>query len=171
MAEFNLEAFRANFKGGARSYLFYYIPNFPSGVSGMTADEVTYLVRTTSLPESTLEETIVNWQGYDFKFAAKHTFTDFTITFNVDRGAKVRKLFEDWIELIHNSETNVYAPLDTYMADQTVSLLDYDGSSVMKVKLYNAWVKTVGPITLDYAATDTAQFDVTFTYSHHKIDP
>ena len=170
MAEFNLEAFKANFKGGARSYLFYYIPNFPTGITGLSEDEVTYLVRTTTLPESTLEETIVNWQGFDFKFAAKHTFTDFTITFNVDRPAKVRKMYEDWIELIHNSETNVFASLDTYMTDQRIRLLDYDGTKVMDYILYNAWVKTVGPVTLDYAATDTAQFDVTFTYSHHKVE-
>ena len=171
MPGFNLESFKANFTGGARSYLFYYLPRFPGGIAigGMNEEKVTYLVRATSLPENTLEEGMVQWQGFDFKFATKHTYTDFTVTFNVDRKAQIRALFEAWINKIHNPETNVFAPLAEYLIDQRIQLLDYDGTAIQTYTLYNTWVKTVGPVTLDYSATDVAQFDVTFTYSHHAV--
>jgi hypothetical protein len=168
MAQFDIEAFRSSFKGGAKSYLFYYIPNMPAGITDLTRDDVTYLVRTTALPETTLEETIVNWQGMDFKFPAKSTFADFTVTFNVDVEAKVRKMFEEWTKLIHNPETNVYGSLEEIMRDQTLRLLDYSGNSIMEYKLMYAWPKTIGAVTLDYASTETAQFDVTFSYIYHK---
>lgn len=167
MPDFNIDNFKANFVGGARSYLFYYIPRFPGGINDITLDQTSYLVRTTTLPENTLEETIVNWQGFDFKFAAKNTYTDFTVTFNVDKKANVRKQFENWMKLIHNPETNEFGAIENYMVDQRVRLLDYDGSKVMDYILYNAWPKTIGAVTLDYASTDTAQFDLTFSYTHH----
>lgn len=172
MPNFNLENFKANFEGGARSYLFYYIPRFPGGVlqGGLTSEKTSYLVRTTSLPENTLEETIVNWQGMDFKFAAKHTYTDFTVTFNVDKDANILKTFESWIDIIHNPATNEYGNISSYMADQRLKLLDYNGDAVIDYVLYYAWPKTIGAVTLDYASTDTAQFDVTFSYQYHTYE-
>jgi hypothetical protein len=169
MPGFNIENFKANFEGGARSYLFYYIPRYPGGVSDGGQD-ITYLVRTTSLPETTLEETIVNWQGFDFKFAAKNTFADFVVTFNVDKDAKVRKLFENWMTKIHNPETNEFAKASEYMIAQRIQLLDYDGSVVMQYVLHHAWPKSITAITLDYASTEVAQFDVNFSYAYHTIE-
>lgn len=170
MPSFNLEAFKANFKGGARSYLFYFLPTFPSITSeGMSTESASYLVRMTSLPDNTLEEGIINWQGYDFKFATKHVFAPIEVEFNVDRNANIRKIFENWVNLIHNSETNEWAPLEEYMVDQTIMLLDYDGSSIVEYKLHHAWPSMLGPVTLDYASTETAIFTVTFTYAYYTI--
>jgi hypothetical protein len=170
--DFNIEAFKSRFSGGARGYLFYFLPRFPAGISvgGMDSDTVTYLVKTTSLPENTKDEGIIPWQGMDFKYASKSTFTDFTVNFNVDRKAKIRVLYENWMDLIHNPVTNEFSPIDVYMVDQRVQLLDYDGSPTVTYTLFNAWPKTLGPIELDYAGTEVAMFDVTFTYTHHKVE-
>lgn len=168
MPNFDIESFKANFKGGAKSYLFYFLPRFPSiNMEGLTDDKVTYLVRASSLPENTLEETIVNWQGFDFKLAAKNTYTDFTVTFNVDINANILKLYENWMNLIHDPVTNNFGAIDDYMVDQKIRLLDYNGNKLVDYKLYNAWPKTIAAVTLDYSSTDTAQFDLTFSYTHH----
>jgi hypothetical protein len=47
--------------------------------------------------------------------------------------------------------------------------LDLNGDKLLNVKLINAWPKSIGAITLDYSATDIAQFDVTFSYNQHVI--
>ena len=169
MPGFDIESFKANFEGGARSYLFYYRPNFPVGVSVTDTDKVTYLVRTASLPATNIEEGVMNWQGFDFKFGTKSTFEDMTITFSVDIKAKVRRVWEDWMKLIHNPLTNKFGRINSYMAlgDQRLQLLDYDGTPVMEYKLHLAWPKTVGAVTLDYASTEVAQFDVTLSYAYH----
>ena len=169
MPNFDIESFKSNFEGGARSYLFYFRPNFPSGVSVTSTDKVTYLVRTATLPATTLEEGIANWQGLDLKFATKSTFEDMTITFSVDIEAKVRKVWEDWMRLIHDPVTNRFGRLGDYLADQRLQLLDYDGTVVMEYILHMAWPKTVGSVTLDYASTEVAQFDVTLSYGYHTV--
>ena len=170
MPGFNLESFKSNFSGGARSYLFYFLPQFPASVGGgMSTEQASYLVRTTALPETTFEESIVAWQGFDFKFAGKHTFAPLEVEFNVDRKADIRMLFENWMNLIHNSQTNEWAPLEEYMVNQTILLLDYDGTPTMDYRLFYAWPSNVGPVTLDYQGTETAIFSVTFTYAYHTI--
>ena len=170
-SDFNLEAFKSNFGDGARGNLFYYIPNFPAGVAVESIDKKgKFLVKSTSLPDTTIEEVAVNWQGYDFKYAGKHTFSDFAVIFNVDLKAGIRLSFENWIsKKIHNTETNEYHKFEDYMKDQTLQLLGYDGTPIMTYKLYNAWPKALGAITLDYSASEIATFEVTFVYSHHII--
>ena len=156
------------FQGGQRAYLFLYEPDIPiaSAEKGMNK----YLVRTTTLPETTMEEIMVNWQGQDYKFAGKYTFTDFTVTFNVDIKASIRKQFEDWMNLVHSIKENTYSALDVYMQDQIISLLDYDGNKLQSYRLVGAWPKSVGSISLDYATNDVSQFDVTFSYQYHYIE-
>jgi len=163
---FDLESFTASFDGGARSYLFLYTPNVPNSIS-----DIKYLVRASSFPETTLEVIIAKWQGQDMKFAAKKTYTDWTITFNVDLNALIRQEFEEWTNSIHNTkkEVNQYFRPSQYYRDQDLSLLDLNGDKLLNVKLINAWPKSIGAITLDYSATDIAQFDVTFSYNQHVI--
>jgi hypothetical protein len=169
---FNLDTFKSNFQGGARSYLFMFSPQFPAGVSSIpAAPETKYLVRATSVPESTTEEIIVNWQGADRKLAGKQTFADWTITFNVDMQSTVRVAYEEWIKSIHNVDgDHKYGyPVD-YEMTQNLWMLNYDGSEhILDIELVDAFPKSVSAITLDYSAMDIAQFDVTFGYLYHRI--
>jgi hypothetical protein len=165
---FNIDKFRSNFQAGARQYLFYMRPNMP--VNGFDPNKSIYLVRSTNLPEATLEETMVNWQGYDYKMASKYTYADWEVTFNVDIQADIHKWFTKWMELTHNSETNVHGLPAEYMADQRVQLLDLNGDPIITYLLLGAWPGTVGAIDLDYSGTEVAQFPVTFKYQRHEIN-
>ena len=164
---FNLESFKGGFKGGARAYLFMYEPNL---VEGAYADGK-FLVKSTSLPETSIEEITVNWQGADFKMSGKQTFADWTISFNSDKAYALRKEFEKWMELIQNTgDSDIsYGSPEDYFANQTLMLLDYEGNQIDTLTLYDAWPKSVGAVTLDYSSQDISQFDVTFTYQYHKF--
>ena len=170
-ARFTIDGFKSNFRDGHRSNLWYFLPNFPADVvvGDMNNDRSTYLVKTTSLPASTLEEILLNWQGYDFPIGGKHTFTDIPVTFNTDHDALIRVNFENWINKIHNPVTNEYALLNEYMLDQRLQLLGYDGSPVLEFVLHDAWPREVAAATLDYTANEITQFDVTFRYAYHTI--
>jgi hypothetical protein len=170
MARFDIDSYRANFQGGARQYLFYFKPNFPGAVAGANPEIATFLVRATTLPETTSEEITLNWQGFDMKVAGKYTYADWTVTFNVDMDAKIEQMFHNWATLIHDPTTNVYSKPTDYFADQQIELLGIDGNPVMKYKLIGAWPKSIGQSTLDYSANDVLQFDVNFTYIYHTTD-
>lgn len=166
MAQFNIDAYRANFQGGARSYLFYYKPIFPSSVGGDT-EMATYLVKSTSLPETSIDEIALAWQGFDFKVAGKYTYSDWQVTFNCDAETKLQTLYHNWMSLIHDPTTNKYSKPVDYMVDQQVELLDLVGVPTLKYKLFGAWPKSVGNVTLDYTDNNVITFDVSFTYIYH----
>lgn len=170
-ANFNIEAFKANFGDGAKASLFYYTPSWPALLNAdLTEQETMYLVKTATMPSTTLEEVTLNWQGFDWKFAGKHTFTDVTITFNVDLRAKVRMLFERWQStLIHDVRSNFYSVHSEHMKDQRLQMVGYQGETILEFVLHDAWPKEVGQIAMSYDSTEIATFDVSFTYSYHEL--
>jgi hypothetical protein len=166
---FNIEAFKARFGDGAKSSLFYYQPQWPAGLNAsVNQEDAIYLVKTAQMPSTALEEVVLNWQGFDWKFPGKHTYTDVVITFNVDKDARVRQTFEEWSNLCHNPVTNFYATHDVYMSDQRLQMIGYEGQVILEFTLHDAWPKEVAQIQMDYSQTEVAQFDVTFTYSYHE---
>lgn len=169
MAEFNIEHFRANFRDGARGYLFYVKPQFPADI-GSDANRAIYLVRSTSLPASTLEEVIVPWQGYDYKLAGKYTFEDWTVTFNCDADADIYTWYMSWMKRIHDPTSNEHGHPSDYMVDQIVQLLNTRGQVILQYKLVNAWIGSIGAMELAYDSTEIAQFEVSFKYMYHVID-
>lgn len=168
MPGFNIDSYRANFKSGARQYLFYFRPMFPSVIAGAT-ETSTYLVRATSIPETTTEEIVTNWQGFDFKQSGKYTYTDWTVTFNVDNNAVIYNYYMTYLNYIHDPTTNISKTHANYFIDQQLDLLDLSGNKVMKVKLIGSWVKSVAAATLDYSSNDILQFDVTYSYLYHTV--
>jgi len=164
---FNLDDFKANFQGGAKSYLFYCKPNLPDGI---TTERSTYLVMTTNLPGRQFEANIASWQGIDFKTAGKQTYADWDVNFRVDKNADIRWAFEKWCDTIHNIKTNRRTLPAAYMRNQIVQLLDHAGIPILTYTLVDAWPMTVAQIELDYAGTDTAMFTVTFSYQYYTLE-
>lgn len=166
---FNIEAFKAKFGDGAKASLFYYQPQWPGALGAeVTQEDAIYLVKTAQMPSTALEEVTLNWQGFDWKFPGKHTYTDVVVTFNVDLEAKIRQTFELWSNLCHDPATNFYTTHDVYMADQRLNMIGYEGQNILEFVLHDAWPKEVSQIAMDYASTEVATFDVTFTYSYHE---
>lgn len=166
---FTIDGFKSNMRDGQRSNLFYFLPNFPLDVitGDMKNDRAVYMVKTTQLPGSTLEEALISWQGMDFPIAGKRTFAAITVTFNLDHETYLRQNFEKWINKIHNPVTNEWAMINEYMLDQRLQLLGNDGTPKMEFILHDAWPQEVTQATLDYSGTDITMFDVNFRYVYH----
>lgn len=165
-----IDDFKAAFQGGARQYLFYFIPTFPATLN-VSPEKVTYLVRSTTAPTNTIEEIPVNWQGYDFKVAGRNTFGDLTVSFNVDKNAEIIEIFYNWMKQAHDPETNAHAEnLSNYMTNQELQMIGLNGTTIFKYTLYHAWVKDVAGVGMDYGSNDISQFDVTWAYAWHKAE-
>jgi hypothetical protein len=54
------------------------------------------------------------------------------------------------------------------MVDQRLQMVGYDGEVILEFTLHDAWPKEISQIAMDYASTEIATFDVTFTYSYHE---
>ena len=165
MPNFDINSFMANYSNGARQYLFYILLDNPMGSLGM--DRTSYLVRSSSIPEWTIEPITTNWQGNEYKQGSTHTFGDWTVEFNVDARSKVHDDFEAWQSLIHDPTSNMHGDPLSYMRNQTIQLLDGFGDKIKERTLIAAWPSTVGEIALDYGTKDVANFSVTFSYQYY----
>lgn len=167
-SELNIDAFKSNFETGARAYLFYFEPNFPTFPGAVTFPNARFLVKTANLPSSTIEENITNWQGFDYKTAGKRTYNNLSVTFNVDVNAYIRKQFLAWQDWILNPKTNKHAMPSEYFKEQSLYLLN--PKTFITSLVYNlqfAWPSNVGDLQLDMSQTsDFATMDVEFSYTY-----
>jgi hypothetical protein len=171
--EFSVDNFGTYFSGGAKAFLFMWEPGSPEGNKTLLDQDYKYLVRASKIPSSSIEEIVVELQQVNYKFGGKRTYDDWTISFNVDKDGALRTKFEKWIDMIHEIKSDGtlnHHYYKDYTSTQIFKMLDGNGDPILKIKLYNAWPKTIGDITLDYSSQDFAQFDVTFTYQYHEFE-
>jgi len=168
MVEFNLTAFKSAYRDYARSYLFYAkIDN-----NEYFQDINSYLVKSTTLPATTIDEIEANWQGHKYKLGSTPTYDDFTLTFNIDKMAEIRNKMLKWSVYINNPVNNSHGnpSMSSYFSDITLRQVNADNVTIQTFRLVDAWPKTVGEVSLDYTSKETASFDVTFAYQFHTID-
>lgn len=127
-----------------------------------------FYVRSTTLPSSTLNETISNWVGQEYKVAGNYTYSDWTVSFNIDRNANIIKDFYEWQKIALNPRTNKSNKPISYMKNQEIYLIK-NGEPVCVYELISAWPKIINEVTLDYSSNDMLQFDVTFSYQYHLV--
>lgn len=126
-----------------------------------------YYVKSSSLPQSVLEETSTYWFGQQLKMSSVRRTEDWQVTFLVDQEAVILKKFWEWHKLMHDPKSNYYGKPTEYMCDQLVQLLGIDGYPICTYRLVNAWPKEIGNVNLDYSNNEFATVDVTFTYQYH----
>lgn len=165
----DITSFRSKFNG-ARSYFFYLQPTFPSQVGADTTKSM-YLVRASSLPSSNFDEMTTSWMGMDYKIAGKRSYDTWNVSFNVDKDALVRQWYNKWLTMMLDPLTNTLGDPMQYQMSQYVTLLGLDRSPKIQYELVYAWPSSVAEVSLDYANSDYAQFDVTFTYQFYKTTP
>lgn len=164
--------------GGARANLFRCNVFFPAVViqQGNAAEEIQFLARSASLPQSQIEISEVAFRGRTMKIPANRTFEDWTLTIYNDTNFNIRNSFENWMDAINTHVGNVQrVPGDNVLADLfqrgTVEQLDGQGNSIKKYTFENMWPSSVGSIELNYdTTTEIETFEVTLTYSHWESD-
>lgn len=172
MSYFTIDGFKDAFQQGARGYLFYVLPNFPTGVEGdINQNKARYLVRSSSLPTRTIEPIETQYQGYTYKFGGKSTVEDWTITYVVDGNADIYNKYLAWMDAIHDMKTNEHGNPSDYIANQDVQLLDGKGKAIKSIRLVDAWPTSVAALELAYDSADVLTFDVTFAYLYHEDGP
>jgi hypothetical protein len=174
LGDLDIDTFSTNFNGGARSYMFEWEP---STVLGIMSKTDRFLVRASKIPSTTIDHIVIEYQQIDFKFGGKKKYDDWTISFNVDKVADIRRKFEKWSNLIHEVKKDSFAHkfFKDYKSDETFSMLGKKSgpltiSDILIVKLYGVWPSSIGEIEMDYSNQDFAHFDVTFSYQYHIIE-
>ena len=171
----NINTFKNNLKqGGVRPNLFRV--NGPIGPEG-TDGAASFLIKTASLPASTLSTILVPFRGRQLKLPGNRTFDDWTMTIISDSEFNLRTKFERWMEAINSTVGNVAEqPHDltngsvlagglfpTWSVDQ----LDRQDIPIKTYSFFHCFPTLISDMALDSDASDTlSEFTVTMTYSY-----
>lgn len=160
---FNLYNFRQTIGDPARPFLFLVtIPEIGSNTV------VTSMARSTTLPEITMSDVGIPFQGMTMNIGGTPSFSEWNVTFLCDEAHELRRLFLKWNSLIYDVGTGLVGHSNTYKSDKVgVAQLARNNAPVAKYGFVGAYPKTVGPIDLDHGKKDEAEtFQVTFKYDY-----
>lgn len=175
MADGFLSNFKSSINGNfARAYLFYV--KFPDPGAVNLPQNQRFLVRSTSLPASTIEEIPIPYQGMVYKIGSTQVFETWECTFNADNAMSLRREFVRWMQAVHNPVNNEHGLPSNYFGKAEIEMLDpfqnFGGDGAANANyvatLYDAWPSSVGALDLAYDSKEVAQFSVTFTYNWHE---
>ena len=189
----NIEVFRSKFMGAnARSYLFLCNFTFPEDVlrtsmlsnmirtavdvinpikvgSPTKNNDYKFFVKSSSLPEITIEETSTYWCGQQIKMASVRRTSDWNVTFLVNDDASILEKFWSWHKRMQDPVSNRSGIYTDYMTNQTIQLLGIDGFPICTYKLFGAWPKSIGQVDLDYSNNEFATVDISFAYQYLTV--
>ena len=168
--------------GGARSNLFEVNIHLPAGVkdaSGGFGEDIRFMTKAAEIPASNIGNIPVPFRGRVLPVAGDRTFDPWTVTIINDASFDIRRVMEEWSNLINDLEFDVgdINPADYQKSAQVFQLSRQSqgsgssgnqGDVIQTLRTYNfegIYPNAVSSIPLDYGATDQIEeFQVTFNY-------
>ena len=183
-ADFGVTKFKSNLKqGGARPSLFNVEFQYPSGISARPSppDQASFLVKTTTIPASTIGSYDVYYHGKAIHVAGDRTFDTWDTTIFNDEDFGIRKTLESWMGSIadHKLNTRKKEVFTNEEGDQakyksTLKVIQYSkaGKELRAYEFKGAWPSALSTINLDWAtASEIEEFTCTWVYdSWHTKD-
>tara|TARA_Y100000590_G_C15633516_1_gene982098 strand:+ start:133 stop:714 length:582 start_codon:yes stop_codon:yes gene_type:complete len=164
-------------QGGARPSLFSVELNYPSPIQPHqigTFNSSEFLVKSASIPTSTLGSYDVFYHGKAIKIAGDRTFDTWETTIINDEDFAIRSRIEEWINLISNHTLNTRdsrMPSNIkegenadYKQEMTVKQYGKDGNIKRKYTFSGIFPTAIGAINLDWGTQDIEEFTCTWTY-------
>lgn len=155
--------------GGARNSLFSV--QFANPVNSAGDLKVPFLIKASSLPESSLGNIQVPYFGRKINVAGDRTFSPWRVTVMNDEDFLIRNAMETWSTAINSLEGNINT-LSTsspalYKVDASVTQYSRTGAIIRVYTMVGAYPVDVEGIGMDWGSTDQIEeFNVTFMYDN-----
>ena len=176
VADFSVTKFKANLKhGGARPSLFKVIFHYPAGISAPNpTDQASFLVKTATIPASTIGSYDVFYHGKAIHVAGDRTFETWDTTIINDEDFGIRNTLESWMAYISNHKLNTRDKTvfntsegDVAKYKSTLKVIQYSkgGEELRTYEFIGAWPSALSTINLDWAtASEIEEFTCTWVY-------
>lgn len=151
--------------GGARPALFRV--HFTNPVDGSGDLIAPFLIKASSVPDSTVGEIRVPYFGREIKEAGVREFGDWNVTVLNDEDFLVRNALEAWSGAINTHESNVRDLATSssllYKSQATVTQYGKTGDIIRTYQFNGLWPKTISEMELAWENGNAIQeFNVTF---------
>lgn len=168
----NIEKFKSALNtGGVRPALFRVQGNI-----GRTSlpDQVGFLVKTASLPASTIGEIVVPYRGRDIKIPGRRTYESWEITILSDGQFNLRNAFERWMndlnDTVENTASDQHNLNNVLFPTWSIDQLDRTGDPLKTYTFYHCWPSAISSIETTYDNETLAEFTVTLAYTYFLSD-
>lgn len=171
---FAVSEFKSNLTGGgARPSLFKVEFQYPSGIPDPPT-RASFLVKSTTIPASTIGSYDVYYHGKAIKVAGDRTFDTWDTTIINDEDFGIRNTLENWMTAISNHKLNTrnketfrdMGEGDTAKYKKTLKVTQFSkaGYSLRTYSFIGAWPSALSTINLDWATSEIEEFTCTWVY-------
>ena len=171
---FAVTEFKSNLKqGGARPSLFKVEFQYPSGIT-TPPTKAEFLVKSTTIPASTVGSYDVFYHGKAIKVAGDRTFDTWDTTIINDEDFGIRHTLENWMSIISSHKLNTrnkqaFADMSEgdvakYKSTLKVRQFSKAGAELRAYKFIGAWPSSLSTINLDWGTQEIEEFTCTWIY-------
>lgn len=122
----------------------------------------------TQLPGVTVNTTPIRTFGEVREIPYETNYEPITLSFYVDNGFQVKKMFDVWNLGIQDWTTRKFKYYKDYTTDFNINVYDMKDETRYKITLFEAYPKTVSAIQMDYANKDVMKVQVTMMYKYWR---
>ena len=173
---FSVTEFKSNLKqGGARPSLFKVVFDYPSVVTSPPT-RAEFLVKTTTIPASTIGSYDVFYHGKAIHVAGDRSFDTWDTTIINDEDFGIRNSLESWMAAISNHtlntrDKNLFQSNDKsegdaakYKTSLKVTQFSKAGDDLRTYIFKGAWPSALSTINLDWSSQEIEEFTCTWMY-------
>ncbi len=134
-------------------------------------NKVQMFCESTNIPGRSINTNLHRGYGIQREMPNDITFEPFTMTVIIDNTHDVRRMFEDWMDLVCPPRVRNFSYYNQYVSNIEVELLkpsiNNQDQAGMTFHLHEAYPKTVGETMLSYSNVDVVRLPVTIQYKYY----
>jgi len=155
--------------GIARQNRFTVNISLPSGMPNLfnELNVVHLFCEQAALPGLAVATQPIRTFGETREVVYERNFENITLVFLVDSKMLVKKLFDEWMNVIVNPTTRLNGYYDQYATKMNIVIQDVENNNTYECEMYEVFPKAVQSITLDNNSKDVMRLGVTFAYKNH----
>jgi hypothetical protein len=170
---FSYDQFKSRVKsaGLSRQNRFYVMISPPVSIGTTDLQTILLMCQTASVQGVSVTTAPVRTTGEQFEAPYDRAFAGASMTFFVDTELKVRYFFDLWINSIQNPQTRTFGYAKEFKSPEIeIGVLKLDDSPSYKIKLYDAFPKSVGALSLSGDNNNIMTLDVQFDYKYYTTE-
>lgn len=134
------------------------------GASTTSSSTVSLMCSAASVPGQTVMTNELRYFGEATERPHGISYAPVSLTFYIDNDLSAKRYFDTWTNLVFNKSTRELGYYDTYTRDIEIVVYNKDEKEVDRIKLYEAYPKSISELPLDFNQNSTMILTVQLVY-------
>ena len=143
-------------------------------VSKIDTENLALRCQTFGLPKITGDKTVVQWGGFERRYAGKQTRAgDWSVKITEVWDNSITEIFKTWLHCYHNYKNGTISLLDAYTATVNVTMVNPDvyepkpdGIKRYDIRLFDVFPTDVTFPTIEASSSNPVELDIQLSYNY-----